>query len=90
MIWLHYNIEKMAPKRRPSIFDNDSEIAKPVRKITGRDLTDLDEVSIRLNTLINMLEDKGIINRKEYDTKVIMRLHEVSKATAFEKMDEEI
>lgn len=60
------------------------------KKITGKELTDSEEISTRLNTLVEMLDDKGIITKKEYDSTVAMRLHEVSKATAFEEMNEEL
>jgi hypothetical protein len=39
---------------------------------------------------VELLQDKGIINRKEYESRVAMHLHEFSKATAFEEMDEEL
>jgi hypothetical protein len=61
----------------------------PSKKITGRELTLSEEVSTRLNTLVEVLEDKGIINKNEYESRVVMRLHEISKATAFEEMHEE-
>jgi hypothetical protein len=37
-----------------------------------------------------MLDEKGIINKKEYDRMMAMRLHEISKASAIEELDEEI
>jgi hypothetical protein len=62
----------------------------PSKKITGKELTLSEEVSTRLNTLIELLHDKGIINKREYESRVAMHLHEFSKATAFEEMDEEL
>jgi hypothetical protein len=59
----------------------------PSKKITGKELTLSEEVSTRLNTLIELLHDKGIINKREYESRVAMHLHEFSKATAFEEMD---
>jgi hypothetical protein len=53
-------------------------------------LAEFEEVSIRLNTLISILEEREIINRKEYESTVAMRLHEVSKATAFEELNDEL
>jgi hypothetical protein len=50
----------------------------------------LEETSARLNTLLELLQDKGIINKKEYESRVAMHLHELSKATAFEEIDEEL
>jgi hypothetical protein len=60
------------------------------KKVTGRELTLSEEISTRLNTLVDLLQDKGIINKKEYESRVAMRLHEITKATAFEEMNEEI
>jgi hypothetical protein len=58
--------------------------------VTGRVLTKPEELSIRLATLVAILEEKGIINKKEYESTVVMHLHEFSKATAFEELNEEI
>jgi hypothetical protein len=60
------------------------------KKVTGRELSIAEEVSIRLETLVDILHEKGIINKREYQSRVVMRLHELSKASAFEEMDEEI
>jgi hypothetical protein len=60
------------------------------KRVTGRELTPYEETIARINTLVEMLDERGIINKKEYDRTVAMRLHEISKATAFEQMDEEI
>jgi predicted transcriptional regulator YheO len=60
------------------------------KKVTGRELNLSEETSTRLNTLVELLQDKGIINKKEYESRVAMHLHEMSKASAFEEMDEEL
>ena len=60
------------------------------KKITGKELTSLEEISARLTTLIEMLDEKGIINKKEYYRNSVMRLHEISKAISFDQIDEEI
>jgi hypothetical protein len=80
----------MYSKRRHSQHDNNIEGPNMRKKITGKELTSSEEISTRLNTLVEILDDKGIITKKEYDSTVAMRLHEVSKATAFEEMDEEL
>jgi hypothetical protein len=80
----------MYSKRRHFQHDNNIKSPNMGKKITGKELTGSEEISTRLNTLIEMLDDKGIIIKKEYDSTVAMRLHEVSKATAFEEMDEEL
>lgn len=60
------------------------------RKITGKELKSEEEFSIQLRVLVELLDEKGLINKKEYQRIVSMRLHESSKALAFEEMDEEI
>lgn len=60
------------------------------RITTGRELTEVEEISARLSVLVNLLAERGILNVKEYERIVAMRLHEISKATAFEELDDEI
>ena len=60
------------------------------KKITGKELNEIEELSARLTTLIEMLDEKGILNLKEYRRMVSMRLHEISKAGAFEDLDTEL
>lgn len=62
----------------------------PPRKITGKELSENEELSARLDALVEMLDAKGVINKKEYSRTVAMRLHEVSKAGAIEELDEEL
>lgn len=61
-----------------------------VRKVTGKELSAIEELSARLTTLVEMLDEKGIVNKKEYYRTVAMRLHEISKAGAIEELDEEL
>jgi hypothetical protein len=77
-------------RRHRSSEDIDAEGPRSSKKITGKELTSLEEISARLTTLIEMLDEKSIINKKEYYRTCIMRLHEISKATSFEEIDEEI
>ncbi|HVX03193.1 MAG TPA: hypothetical protein VHA09_08575 [Nitrososphaera sp.] len=69
--------------------NNNSDLVTP-RKITSKELTELEELSARLTTLAEMLDEKGVINKREYDRTVAMRLHEISKAAAIEELDEEL
>lgn len=78
----------MMPRKRSRKTDDDDLI--PPQKITGKELTRLEELSARLTTLVEMLDEKGIINKREYDRTVAMRLHEISKAAAIEELDEEL
>jgi hypothetical protein len=69
---------------------SDKHGTKQDRLVTGRELTELEELSTRINTLVDILDQRGILNVKEFERLVTMRLHEVSKATAFEGLDEEL
>ncbi|HEU4467465.1 MAG TPA: hypothetical protein VFR61_00335 [Nitrososphaeraceae archaeon] len=60
------------------------------RKITGKELSLQDELNIKITTLVELLVNKGILNNGEFERLTIMRLHEISKARAFEDLDEEI
>jgi hypothetical protein len=60
------------------------------RRVTGKDLTELEELDIKLDTLVSLLSEKGIVSKREYANNVMMRLHEMSKAKSFEDLDEEI
>jgi hypothetical protein len=76
------------PRKRSGRTDDDD--LTPPQKITGKELTRLDELSARLTTLVEVLHEKGIINKREYERTVAMRLHEISKAAAIEELDEEL
>jgi hypothetical protein len=56
-------------------------------KTTGRELTLIEEINARINTLIDLLDANSLIDKKQYERTLSMRLHEISKATAFEEMD---
>lgn len=60
------------------------------RRITGKELLLQDELNIKLTTLIELLETKGVLSKGEFERLTAMRLHEISKARAFEDLDEEI
>lgn len=60
------------------------------KKITGKELSSQDEINIKLDTLVELLVRKGILSRREFESMSTMRLHEISKARAFEDLDEEI
>ncbi|MFZ0511957.1 MAG: hypothetical protein WAM14_10150 [Candidatus Nitrosopolaris sp.] len=69
---------------------DDIENPSAPRKITGKELKSDEEFRTQLSTLVEILDEKGIINKNEYQRIVSMRLHEMSKALAFEEIDEEI
>lgn len=76
------------PKRRKSPAQDD-DLVEP-KKVTGKELSEIEELSARLTTLVEMLGEKGIINEREYRRMVAMRLHEISKAAAIGELDEEL
>jgi hypothetical protein len=76
-------------KRLPGL-KSGKHMVKQDRPVTGKELTELEELSTRINTLIDVLDQRGILSAKEFERIVAMRLHEVSKATAFEGLDEEL
>ena len=57
---------------------------------TGKELTEIEEITVMLDVLIEELQHRGAIDKKEYNRLVAMRLHEISKARAFEELDEEL
>lgn len=77
-------------ERRYNRTTDDIEDRSLPRKITGKELKSEEEIRAQLNTLVEILDEKGIINKKEYQRIVSMRLHETSKALAFEEIDDEI
>lgn len=60
------------------------------RVVTGKELDQLEELNIKLDTLVGLLSEKGVISKREYTSNVMMRLHELSKAKSFEDLDEEL
>ena len=59
-------------------------------RVTGKELTEVEELTVMLDVLIEELQRRGTIDKKEYKRLVAMRLHEISKARAFEELDEEL
>jgi hypothetical protein len=56
--------------------------------VESSELEQIEELSIRIDTLVELLSDKGIINKKGYINNVMMRIHEASKAKSFDEYDE--
>jgi hypothetical protein len=80
---------KRTRRHRPHSAEGDDDLVEP-KKITGKELSEIEELSARLTTLVEMLDEKDMINKNEYNRMVAMRLHEISKAGAFEELDEEL
>ena len=73
-------------KNTSSSRKNDINDSKEV--VESRELDQLEELSIRIDTLVELLSEKGIINKKGYINNVMMRIHETSKAKSFDECDE--
>jgi predicted transcriptional regulator YheO len=73
-------------KNTSSSRKNDINDSKKV--VESRELDQLEELSIRIDTLVELLSEKGIINKKGYINNVMMRIHETSKAKSFDECDE--
>lgn len=81
-------IEHSQRKIKPEGYTDESP--RRSRIITGKELDELEELNIKLDTLVGLLSEKGIVSKREYANNVAMRLHETSKAKSFEELDEEI
>ena len=60
------------------------------RKITGKELSLQDELNIKLEALVEMLDNKGVLSKKEFERMTSAKLHEISKARAFDDLEQEI
>lgn len=81
-------IEHSQRKIKPEGYTDESP--RRSRIITGKELDELEELNIKLDTLVGLLSEKGVVSKREYANNVAMRLHETSKAKSFEELDEEI
>jgi hypothetical protein len=77
-------------RRRQRAHGADGDDLVEPKKVTGKEMSEAQELSARLTTLVEMLDEKGMINKNEYFRMVAMRLHEISKAGAIEELDEEL
>lgn len=77
-------------RRRQRAHGADGDDFVEPKKVTGKEMSEAQELSARLTTLVEMLDEKGMINKNEYFRMVAMRLHEISKAGAIEELDEEL
>ncbi len=76
-------INEPSKKESPINSKNTIKVAKEPNEL---DL--LEELSIRIDTLVELLSDKGVINKKGYINNVMMRIHELSKAKSFDDLEE--
>lgn len=76
--------------RKENLDRSSSDHLKKGRVVTGKELDQLEELNIKLDTLVGLLSEKGVVSKREYTSNVMMRLHEMSKAKSFEDLDEEL
>lgn len=79
-------IDESSKKNTATYRKNDKNKAKEV--VESNEIDPLEELSIRIDTLVELLSDKGIINKKGYINNVMMRIHESSKAKSFDDLEE--
>jgi hypothetical protein len=82
-------MSKVQSKKR-RLAENGEVQSTSKNKTTGRELTLIEEINARINTLIDLLDANSLIDKKQYERTLSMRLHEISKATAFEEMDTDV
>ena len=82
--------KKNSAKTKKSRYSSANDDPNKIKAVTGKELDELEELSIKLDTLIELLSEKGIVSKKEYTNNVMMHLHEMSKAKGFEELEEEI
>ncbi len=56
----------------------------------GREITEIEQVKLQLDTLLEILFKHEVINNKEYLRTLAKNTNEYSKATAFQERDSEI
>lgn len=76
------------PSRNNASPQRKHEKNKSKEVVESSELEQIEELSIRIDTLVELLSDKGIINKKGYINNVMMRIHEASKAKSFDEYDE--
>ena len=79
-------IDEYSKKNTATYRKKDENKAKEV--VESNEIDPLEELSIRIDTLVELLSDKGIINKKGYINNVMMRIHESSKAKSFDDLEE--
>ena len=76
------------PTKNNTSSNSKNDINESKKVVESRELDQLEELSIRIDTLVELLSEKGIINKKTYINNVMMRIHETSKAKSFDECDE--
>ena len=76
------------PTKNNTLVGRKNKKNKAKEVVESREIDQIEELIIRIDTLVELLSDKGIINKKGYINNVMMRIHETSKAKSFDEYDE--
>ena len=76
------------PTKNNTSSNRKNDINESKKVVESSELDQIEELSIRIDTLVELLTEKGIINKKVYVNNVMMRIHETSKAKSFDECDE--
>ena len=76
------------PTKNNTSSNRKNDINESKKVVESRELDQLEELSIRIDTLVELLSEKGIINKKVYVNNIMMRIHETSKAKSFDECNE--
>jgi hypothetical protein len=76
------------PTKNNTSSSRKNDINESKKVVESRELDQIEELSIRIDTLVELLSEEGIINKKGYINNVMMRIHETSKAKSFDECDE--
>jgi hypothetical protein len=76
------------PTKNNTSSNRKNDINESKKVVESRELDQLEELSIRIDTLVELLSERGIINKKVYVNNIMMRIHETSKAKSFDECDE--
>jgi hypothetical protein len=76
------------PTKNNTSANRKNDINESKNVVESRELDQLEELIIRIDTLVELLSEKGIINKKVYVNNIMMRIHETSKAKSFDECDE--
>ena len=76
------------PTKNNTLVGRKNKKNKAKEVVESREIDQIEELIIRIYTLVELLSDKGIINKKGYINNVMMRIHETSKAKSFDEYDE--
>ncbi len=78
----------LSPLVKKKIKQNNEERYNQANR--GREINDIEEVKLHVETLLEILFKYEIINNREYQNTLAKNTNEYSKATAFQERDSEV